>query len=496
MKFGHQSIINGFGLIMALSCIQLTVIALREEPPKPQLSAREMHSDLNYLQEHLAQYSASGAASPERLLQLENQVNQARSQLPLGGERQLFAQQLLKILTTIDDPSARLDGVTTQAYLPIKLRKLEDRWLALSANNHPLDSEAPFVTHIDGLPIALWIDAARHFLPPSLANTASEQARYLSMIAMLRREIGLVARKHCRLTLSDEQGNGRQLSLTLTSKPPQTLSNSESGDQASVDLQGVFGLYDLSGFSADSPLGRRLKRSLTSPITILDLRQAHGTGDALLHLLAQVFSPDIRPPLLAAWPDSLQAVARYKKGPNLRGDNLKPLGFLPPADLSQAEQLQLDLLRSQLPQEEPGFSRWQAKFWHQDSLPWPHLPRAKRGKLMLLIGPNCRQQCQWIAHFAKSWPDTLVVGEPTRGEYGRQQQITLPNSAIRVSFSSTQVYDATGKALSGVPTQPDIEQPLDETVYRENLISLFAPGASGQTQPINNPSNAERNTHE
>lgn len=180
MKFGHQSIINGFGLIMLLSCIQLTVIALREEPPKPQLSAREMQSDLNYLQQHLSQYSASAAASPQRLVSLETEINKARGQLPLGGERQLFAQQLLKILTAIDDPSARLEGVTAQAYLPIKLRKLNDKWLALTQDNRPLDSEAPFITHIDGLPIALWVAATQGFLPPSLADTVSEQASYLT----------------------------------------------------------------------------------------------------------------------------------------------------------------------------------------------------------------------------------------------------------------------------------------------------------------------------
>ncbi|QYJ94449.1 S41 family peptidase [Shewanella spartinae] len=488
MKFGHQSIINGFGLIMLLSCIQLTVIALREEPPKPQLSTREMQSDLNYLQQHLSQYSASAAASPQRLVSLETEINKARGQLPLGGERQLFAQQLLKILTAIDDPSARLEGVTTQAYLPIKLRKLDDKWLALTQDNRPLDSEAPFITHIDGLPIALWVAATQAFLPPSLANMVSEQASYLGMIAMLRREIGLAPSERCRLTLSDEQGNGHQVSLALTSQPPQALSSNDN-EQVSVDLQGVFSLHDLSSFNPGSPQGQRLKRSLTSPVTILDLRQAHGAGDELLKMLAQTFSPDIRPPLLAGWPDSLQAVARYKKGPNLRSDYLKPLGFLPPASLSQAEQLQLELLRPHLPEEEPGFSPWQAKFWHLASLPWSYLPRPKRGKLMLLIGPDCRQQCQWVAHFAKTWPDTLVVGEATRGEYGRQQQLTLPNSGFKISFNATQVYDATGKALSGVPTQPDIDQPLDDAVYWENLIALFAPDTDSQAPASTNTSN-------
>ncbi|WP_281213148.1 S41 family peptidase [Shewanella insulae] len=486
MKFGHQSIINGFGLIMLMSCIQLTVIALSEEPPKAQLSAREMRSDLYFLQQHLTQYSASAAASPERLAHLETSIDKALTQLPLGGDRQRFAQQLLKVMAAIDDPSARIDDVKVQAYLPLKLRKLGDKWLALTQDNLPLDSEAPFITHIDGLPISLWVAATQSFLPPSLANSTSDQARYLAMIPLLRREIGLPASRYCRLTLSDEQGHSHQLSLTLTAKPPSSLSTTEQRKQASTDLQGVFTFYDLSDFKADSPIGRRLKRALQSPVTILDLRQGHGAGDELLGLLAQIFSPDIRPPQLAAWPNSLLAVARYKKGPNLRSDYLKPLGFRPPVGLSQEERLQLDLLRTQLPKEEPGFSPWQAKFWHNANLSWSHLPRPMRGKLMLLIGPECRQQCQWIAHFSKAWPDTLVVGEPTRGEFGRQQRLTLPSSGIKLRFNTTQVYDATGKALSGVPTQPDIEQPLDEIIYWENLTDLFAPATNGQTQTSTN----------
>ena len=90
MTFGHQSIINAFGLIMLISCIQLTAIALREEQPKPQLSQLEMRADLEYLQQYLQQYSANAAESPQRQTQLAHLINTMLNQLPLEGERILF----------------------------------------------------------------------------------------------------------------------------------------------------------------------------------------------------------------------------------------------------------------------------------------------------------------------------------------------------------------------------------------------------------------------
>ncbi|QDF74243.1 MULTISPECIES: hypothetical protein [Shewanella] len=477
MTFGHQSIINGFGLIMLISCIQLTAIALREEPPKPQLSQQEMRADLDYLQQHLLQYSANAAESPLRQSQLENQINKALSQLPLEGERMLFAQQLVKVLTALDDPLAEADSFQAQAYLPITLRKREDSWLALDLDHRLLNNETPFISHIDGLPIDLWLSATKAFLPPSLAESNIEQAKLLQMLSMLRREIGLAARDDCRLTLTDNQGTQHQISLALTHKPPTVLSSPQHQESFDNLPQGVFNFYDLSRFTPDSPLGQRLKRALFSPVTILDLQQGYGTGDELLKFLSHYFSPDVTPPLLSEWPDSLFAVARYKKGANLRSDFLKPLGFMPATSLNQSQRLQFELVSSLLPEDNPHFSPWQIKFWQHSSQPWAGLPQPKTGKLMLIIGPACRQQCQWIAHFARSWPNTLLVGEPTRGDFGKLQQISLPNSAIKISFNATQVYDAIGRRLSGIATQPDIIRPMDDPVYWENLIELFAPAS-------------------
>lgn len=515
MKFGHQSIINGFGLIMLISCLQLTFIALRNEPPKALLTGKEIRDDLQFLQQQLAEHSSFAAIAPQRLTLISERAQRLAEQSTLPVKRSEFAMQLHNVLAPLDDIASRISDVNNAAKLPIHLQHSNDGWRVLNNDNRLIDSEHPLVTHIDGLPIARWVDAWQRFLAPSQQSQPDQQAKLLHHISLLRQEIGIEHSDHVRITLSDLQQHIRQLNLPLPSSTqilPATALKTEGYYDA---VRGQFSLHDLSKFTPNSPLQKALSQSLSTPLTIIDLRNAYGHGDQLLTGLAQHY----RKHNLQANVDTasaLYAIARYRRAPNLRSDYLSQLKFVAYDNLPTDEQQQVNQASQQIrSQFDTRFSQWHARKWPssaptsatsrarlpsgtfaQQRLTQPKLspyppdahqmpqyepawltpltsPMAQAGQLVLLIGPDCRQQCQWVAYFAQQWANTLLIGEPTRGSFDRYHLITLPNSNIKVSISSSLIYDMLGQQLSGLATYPDILTNTDAMLWRNSIISLI-----------------------
>lgn len=473
MKFGHQTIINGFGLIMLFSCIQLTVIALKSEPPKALLSQSEIQADLSVLEQQLASHSSLAAIEPLHFEQVKKRAQQVANSPTLSIHRGEFAIQLLKVLAPLDDISSKVSDSRAKQYLPITLRQMDDDWLALDSNDEPLDNDFPFITHIDGLPLQRWVAASQQFLPPSIQSVATEQIKILRMLSILRKEIGVSSSENVRLTLSDHQGHVRQLSLAVALDIPVALQPSKTTANFNNTPEGFFSFNDLSKFTLASPLERSLKRAIFSPVTILDLRNAYGNGEQLLAWLASYYSPRVVAPLSGVYLSNSYAIARYRRAANLRGDYLTPMKFVPYDSLSRQTQYEIAQTEQQIQtQFDDSFSQWHVRKWQQQALPLHLLPQPKPGRLVLLIGPNCRQQCQWVAHFAKQWPSTILIGEPTRGDFDKHHHFKLPSSGITVSITSSIIFDMIGQRLSGIPTKPDIELPIDEILYWQGVLAL------------------------
>lgn len=515
MKFGHQSIINGFGLIMLISCLQLTAIALRSEPPKALLTSQEIRDDLQFLQQQLVEHSSFAAIAPQRLALISERAQRLAELSALPVKRTDFAMQLHKVLAPLDDIASDISDVDSAVKLPIHLQYNENGWQVLNNDSTPIDSEHPFITHIDGVPIARWIDAWQLFLAPSQQSQPDQQAKLLHHISLLRKEIGIMPSDHVRITLRDLQQHIRQLNVSLQYAAQTALAPLPKSESYFDAVRGQFSLHDLSKLPQNSQLQKALSQSLLTPLTIIDLRNAYGHGDQLLTWLAQHYRDQSLAPSVNAT-SALYAIARYRRAPNQRSDYLSPLQFIAYDNLSHDEQLQLTRASQQIhTQFDARFSQWHARKWpHSEaklaigramfspatltkpsvtestlspyqtySQPMPQYKPAwptgltsatgQLGQLVLLIGPDCRQQCQWIAHFAQQWSSTLLIGKPTRGSFDRYYLITLPNSNIKVSISSSVIYDMFGQRLSGLATYPDILTNIDDFLWRNSIISLI-----------------------
>ncbi len=469
MKFGHKTIINGFGLIMLLSCIQLTIIEYRNEPPKAILKQQDVHTDLLFLEQQINNNSIYTTLYPERSELINQRLQQQLSTPLLTIKRGEFAAQLLKLLSPLDDSTSVVTDISLKYTLPIKLWYQDGNWLALNQQNQVLDETFPYLTHIDGIPMSRWVKASQRFLTPSLQEMPNQQANIIHLLPLLRQDIGLQESTEVRLTLSDLQ-QSKQLSLALAKTQPKRKFY-PTGESFNNSLNGIFNFHDLSQFRVGSELEQALKQAIYSPITILDLRTAYGGGDQLLTWLSHYYAGKVKPPYNNISPSNIYAVGLYRPITGMRSDDLKPLLFTPYRQLDIQAQNQIDIATQSLNKLfDTRLSHWYGRQL-QSQYDEP-LPQQPRGRLVLLIGPQCKQQCQWIVHFAKQWPNTLLVGEPTLGNYDKHHSVILPKSKISVSLTNSMIYDMQANRLSGVPTKPDISLSIAQYFYWKQLIPL------------------------
>jgi len=514
-------------LLMTLSAISLLELAWPAPPVPAQLTVAEVAEDLYLLQQKLLRHSAFLALRGEPTAAQLQQASQALlnkmdGQLSSGR----FAGELLQLLTPLGDPGLRLaPGLLNCRQLPLQLRPMDHHWLALDAKGNALDADMPFITHIDGLPLPRWIDAARRYLPLSAKQSDGLLLPWLGRLGILRRDLGLPNPDSVLLGLSDGEFGSRNLSLPLPPEPqiaaepqyaatwlddyprlkpllqplmgpllqtlhlnglqswPKPLSaNQVQGSQTIaskaqagaipspvIDQSPQLERLDeqsmkltLANLDAlDAPANKHLlQRAMTAPLLLLDLRHGHGHSPQLLSLLADYMGVS----------DELLGFAHYRRG-DTRSDFFGSEAFrILPGQLEMTAQPGSDAFG-------PGFSRTlnrsAANRVAVRAAAHSVAPITGGVRLAIVTGPDCRQECEWIVHSAKHWPNTVILGEATSGDLGKLYQLTLPNSRIRIAFSQSLAFDAEGQLLSATGTAPDISiSSVDEPDW-QGLLQLI-----------------------
>ncbi|GHA95390.1 S41 family peptidase [Shewanella indica] len=459
MKPGFREIVSCFILLLLISCLQLGRFLLPEPAKKELLSQKQMQADLTVLLKQLQQHSAFMVLDPDIESRLEKRLQRLKQEYRDSIAIIRFTAEVNKLLGELKDPGVRVkQAALPSGVLPLRLKPMEDKWLALNDRDEPLQSDTPFISHIDGLPISHWQKIANHFLPPEQRNNVPMQIPWLQQLDLLRREMGLRVKDEVLLTLygADLQPQNIEIKVPLQflSAP---LSILASWQQLAPDTA-LFTLTDLNAIETDPQLQQDLLRAMSNHTLVLDLRHANGFSDSLLQFLGNYQDGLSSQPL---------GYSRYRRSPQLRRDFLQPLHFEPLTQFAPFPPVQAALDN----QPQPNLSHWYAR-------PIPKLtaaPVPESGRLVLLIGPDCRQECEWIAYAAKRWRRALLVGEPTRGDLGRLHHFTLPASGLKLSISASLGYDGYGQLLSGVGTEPDLLLPTDAPLQWQGLLSLISP---------------------
>ncbi|ABV38402.1 conserved hypothetical protein [Shewanella sediminis HAW-EB3] len=484
MRFGFKEIVNTFGLCLLISTLQLAHLTLTSTEYRVSLRHGEMRHDLNILVDELRQHSAFSGLNSSRLENIEQAIDSILYRYPINITSDKFKAEVIKLIAMLDDPGTSITTHTqASGVLPLRLRPLGDTWLALNEDEQLLDPQHPYITHIDGIPLSRWIDVSLRFIPYSLRLSLSQQIQWLSQLNMLRAEMGLAVTNKVRLTLTDNLDSNIQLILAVQTDSPlkDALILKDPLDIESGAA--LISITDLTRFETDPLALKELQLAFTHPLTILDLREVTGNSDRLLRLLVSEFAGTEQFNRSDEADRYLMALSQYRRSTDFNGNLLRPLNFLPFDEFNFFEQLQFSDISQTINNENAArFGHWYAR--RSPAITGLNTDESKAHRLALLIGPECREECEWIAYVAKSLPRVTLIGEKTSGDLGKRYGFRLPQSNIEVRVTASITYSARGKLLSGIGTQPDIELPINETIHWQGLVTLLThergPGENNQ----------------
>lgn len=181
MGFNYRTIVSFLTVIIIASLIRLAIFAMPEQERTPELSAQEVRQDLYVLLSQIEQYSAFYALKPNDMAQLLTDTAAyiaEQYQDIVSNDR--FAAEVTKLLNRIKDPGAQvLNFEDKSGDLPLTLRPINEQWLALDTKNSPINSNFPFISHIDGLPMNKWISASQAYLPEPSKDSQEMQLSWL-----------------------------------------------------------------------------------------------------------------------------------------------------------------------------------------------------------------------------------------------------------------------------------------------------------------------------
>lgn len=485
MKFGFKEIVNTFGLCLLISTLQLAHLTLTSTEYKVSLRHREMRQDLNILVDEIRQHSAFSGLDSARLENIERAVDSILYRYPINITSSKFKAEVLKLIAMLNDPGTSINAhIQPSGILPLRLRPLGNDWLALNEDEQLLDPEHPYITHIDGIPLSRWIDVSLRFVPHSLRLSTSQQIQWLSQLDMLRAEMGLAVTDEVRLSLTDNLDSNIQLRLAVRTDawPKETLILKDPLDIESSAA--LISITDLTRFDLDPLALKELQFAFTYPLTILDLRAVTGNSDRLLKLLVSEFAG---PEQFSGNDEAsryLMALSQYRRSTDFKGDLLRPLNFLPFDEFNFFEQIQFSDISQTINNENAArFGHWYAR--RSPAMTGSNTNKSKAHRLALVIGPECREECEWIAYVAKYLPRVTLIGEKTSGDLGKRYGFNLPQSNIEVRVTASIAYSARGELLSGKGTHPDIKLPINETIHWQGLVTLLTqegrPGENRQT---------------
>lgn len=509
MGFNYRTIVSFLTVIIIASLIRLAIFAMPEQERTPELSAQEVRQDLYVLLNQIEQYSAFYALKPNDMAPLLTDTAAyiaEQYQDIVSNDR--FAAEVTKLLNRIKDPGAQvLNFEDKSGDLPLTLRPINEQWLALDTKNSPINSDFPFISHIDGLPMNKWISASQTYLPEPSKDSQEMQLPWLKKLNLLREDLGLSLKPYVVVTLMNDNLQTQQVTIALAPKQKNQPAPIVDKDNETLPLvfdafltqltksppaissQSVYKLEsintttarlkidDLYTFELDKELQQELLKGMEQTLLIIDLREASGFSPKLLTMLSryQDIESGNTPLSTRQFSSSIMGFAHYRRSAAFRNDYLQPLNFKPLESLGLSAP-KLNILTRYLPQiDKDKFSPWFARTK-------PNVEATGNNQLVLLIGPRCRQECEWIAHRTKTWSRVNLVGERTSGDFARQYHFTLPNSRLNVRLSSSLTYDSKGQLLSGKGTEPDISLPLNHDIEWQGLVSLVKTSTSKPTQ--------------
>ncbi len=431
----------------------------------------------------------------------EHLAEAAGKQRAVSGED--LQQAISNVIAQFPDghASVRYSGTSNKRLrLPVMFVLIENGKIAVlrdgdDGNAEPLDPQRPFVSHLDGRPVADWLDAARK--TDTLARHADwHAAELLRFPNELRRVMGVEPADQVTLTLAGEGIDTDDLKLPLSTNGPAGRPRgwlTPNGVEPLVEMPvGKAEDQDFKSFRVFLEKRRAAEAGAAGrldDIAYLSLREMAsddeiltGVADAMEQFRnAEGLVIDVRGngggsrlPLLLLWrylndPDETPRVVTAAK-PLLAADGtiLADLGgsrFMFAADAghwSEAEQKAIDEFSAEFaPQWDPGdaFAVWHYLILGGDlnatattfAEPY-HFDKP----VVILMDGDCFSATSIFLAAMATRDDVTLLGTPAASGSGRVQSTDI-NDDFRLRLSTMASFMPDGRLFDGNVIEPDVE---------------------------------------
>jgi len=380
-------------------------------------------------------------------------IGQLRAELPARVPLMELENKIEKMVALYGDGHAGfMFNSMSQFRLPFSVRRTVEGWV-ISAKQASVCTGHPILEAIDDIPLELWLEQAKKFVPVGAAHSMERHAlSKLKQLNSLRVDRGLPVSATARLKCSSLDGKRvHTMSVTLGSDGAERDNKWEINTLSSGIVH--WKIPRMSATTADE-VNKVMGSTATSKGLILDLRGNTGGRRDLLQALMPWFLE--KEELYV----SNFARVRLKDSDELQArDGYLTSRFLWPLDhsrFSRKEQAQIARYLGALPTDRaPNDSEWHVLAHRRSDNPDAGKYTAP---VVVLIDEAGISAVDIFANAFKGRPQFTMMGRATRGASGRSDQhwFLHQEGLSLLKLSTMQSFRANGQSLDGQGVTPDV----------------------------------------
>lgn len=375
-----------------------------------------------------------------------------------------FALSIRKLMALFGDGHSRglsLRSVARPGYAPYLLKRAEQGVVAFREDRSALlHDDYPYLLAIDGRPIDTWLEAAKPLdalgAPHYQDHGAIANLRYL---AQLRTELGRRDSEEVVLTLGNEQGRKKKLTVELRQdRAPVYGTWPRTADRR---LDGDIGYLRIESMDSSAAFVRRLDEQMQAFADtrglIIDVRgNGGGARTALLTLMPYFLPADAAPVVVN--------VAAYRLLPGQDSEVTEYLSnrFLWPLAWEGWSEAEREAIESFAANFQPDWSLPEGfTDWHYMLVAPKTNPRAQpyEQPVVVLMDTGCFSATDIFLGGLAELDAVTLMGTPSGGGSGRTQSIVLANSGQKIRLSSMASFRPNGARYDGKGIEVDVQAP-------------------------------------